>query len=181
MAAIRRVLMVSCLCEASTTATAALIADARHLCQASLEEALRGPDPTGLVHAADEVVRARADSSHGGVETHELNLRSVVYFTVLERVGAALGPAFRTLVIPGELVADAEYNPAPVPYPTVRPSGGGACHAYAYQRGGEYLLLLQRSPVRGLTPYWAPLKPTNEQLRGPQDPWLAWVRARRPR
>ena len=27
-----------------------------------------------------------------------------------------------------------------------------------------------------LTPYWAPLAAVNEQVRGGQDPWVAWVR-----
>ena len=27
-----------------------------------------------------------------------------------------------------------------------------------------------------MTPYWQSLAPTNEQVRGPDDPWVAWVR-----
>lgn len=45
----------------------------------------------------------------------------------------------------------------------------------------EYLLMLKRpaqsqgdGTAAGLTPYWAPLSPVNEQLgRGEDDPWLA--------
>jgi hypothetical protein len=39
------------------------------------------------------------------------------------------------------------------------------------------LMLVEEGPGI-LTPYWAPLLPTNEQLHGPDDPWLAWVRTR---
>jgi hypothetical protein len=67
-------------------------------------------------------------------------------------------------------------NPSPVPYGTVKPSGlRGACFAETYQKNGEYLLLLKR--VDGvLTPYWAPLSATNEQIVGPQDKWVVWVK-----
>jgi hypothetical protein len=27
----------------------------------------------------------------------------------------------------------------------------------------------------GLTPYWMPLRPTNEQVFGSDDPWVRWV------
>jgi hypothetical protein len=30
--------------------------------------------------------------------------------------------------------------------------------------------------VSRYTPYWAPLQPVNEQIRGESDPWFAWVR-----
>ena len=53
----------------------------------------------------------------------------------------------------------------------------GPCFAYEYRLGAEYLFLLNR--VDGsdvLTPYWIALGPTNEQIRGPEDPWVRWVR-----
>jgi hypothetical protein len=45
-----------------------------------------------------------------------------------------------------------------------------------YRRGAEYLLLLTREQAGELTPYWSPLAPTNEQVSGPDDPWIQWVK-----
>lgn len=52
-----------------------------------------------------------------------------------------------------------------------RVPGCGTCFAQNYEDGAEYLLLL-----KGGTPYWAPLSPTNEEVSGPDDPWVVWVR-----
>jgi hypothetical protein len=72
-----------------------------------------------------------------------------------------------------------DFNPAPVPYPAVRPAGQrGSCFAEEYRRGGEFLLLLKRTAGH-LTPYWAALAPTNEQIRGADDRWVRWVREAR--
>jgi hypothetical protein len=55
--------------------------------------------------------------------------------------------------------------------------GGGDCIAGTYRPGAEYLLLLgHRGPGEDLNPYWAVLAPTNEQIRGADDPWVRWVR-----
>jgi len=77
-------------------------------------------------------------------------------------------------------------NDTKVPYSFVRPGGrGGNCFALEYRPGAEYLLFLRAGDVPAyaqqlmLTPYWAPLSPTNEQLLGgADDPWVVWVRAR---
>jgi hypothetical protein len=73
-----------------------------------------------------------------------------------------------------------DYNPGPVPY-VYRRNGdvGGSCYVYSYKPGAEYLLFLDRFDW-GLTPYHSIFSPTNEQLRGPDDPWLRWVRDRIP-
>lgn len=43
--------------------------------------------------------------------------------------------------------------------------------------GAEYLFLLNRvDRMDGLIPYWIALGPTNEQIRGADDPWVRWVR-----
>jgi len=55
--------------------------------------------------------------------------------------------------------------------------------ALEYRIGAEYLLLLRHggpapADAEGneLTPYWAPLSPTNEQLfGGVSDAWFVWV------
>jgi hypothetical protein len=77
----------------------------------------------------------------------------------------------------GVLVEQEDLRDGPIPYQMVRPAGQrGNCFATEYRPGAEYLLLLSRSDRAGLTPYWAPLAPLNEQIRGPDDPWVAWVR-----
>jgi hypothetical protein len=81
-----------------------------------------------------------------------------------------------TAEVSGTLANHPDMNNLPVPYGMVRPGGrGGGCFALSYQRDGEYLLFLKR--VNGkLTPYWAALGATNEQITGADDPWVAWVR-----
>ena len=112
-----------------------------------------------------------------------------VAFRVLEVLAApprdtALRPAGR-LVLAGLLTRDhdhytdrdAYYSEAPVP----RREGRGApvCDApLGYRAGRDYLLLLDREPATGrYTPYGRVYDPTNERVRGPNDPWLRWVRA----
>ena len=83
------------------------------------------------------------------------------------------------LVLPGILVDRDDFNPNPVPYTIVRPSGQrGDCAEKDYRAGAEYLFILRPSRVDGsLTPYWRSLAPFNEQVRGADDPWVEWVRA----
>jgi len=64
-------------------------------------------------------------------------------------------------------------NRYPVPYPIS--DTGGSCYSDWYKRGAEYLLILFRQPGGGYSARSA-LAPLNEQLRGPDDPWLRWVR-----
>jgi hypothetical protein len=73
-------------------------------------------------------------------------------------------------------------NDEPVPYTFVRRGGRhGNCFALGYRLGAQYLLLLKRAehPAYAqrseLTPYWAPLAATNEQVFGQADRWLRWV------
>lgn len=131
-----------------------------------------------LIADATVIVRARAVAvdtiSKRGGDRPPLGVR----FDVLEVLkGGASIP--RALIIkPAELTEQDEFNPRPVPYATVRPSGlRGSCFATAYRRGAQYLLFLRASDDGTLSPYWAPLAPTNEELREPGDPWLLWVRA----
>src|SRR3954469_6034022 len=81
------------------------------------------------------------------------------------------------LLLTGTLVDADNFDPLPVPYGSVRPTGlSGACFTYDYRVGSTCLLLLKQSRTGALTPYWAALQPVNEQLRGDGDPWLLWVR-----
>jgi hypothetical protein len=82
------------------------------------------------------------------------------------------------LVFSGDIVEHSDFNHESVPYQMVRPSGQrGECYASEYRIDGEYLFLLKENQGV-LTPYWAPLAPTNEEIRGQQDPWVTWVRNR---
>ena len=85
------------------------------------------------------------------------------------------GPLTQTeLTDEGYFVDEDGFNTLSVPYQLVR-RAGGSCFATSYRRGAEYLFLLKRRGDR-LTPYSVPLGPTNEQIRGDDDPWLQWVR-----
>jgi hypothetical protein len=100
---------------------------------------------------------------------------SEVSFVVTERLrGTGIAD---TLVLSGILVENDDFNSGPVPYTTVRRAGQrGDCFAEDYRVGAEYLFILREFQPGALTPYWKPLAPLNEQLRGPDDPWLLWVR-----
>jgi hypothetical protein len=70
----------------------------------------------------------------------------------------------------------------PCRYDFIRPGGRrGNCYTLAYRVGAEYLLPLRHgepsdAAQNQLTPYWAPLSPTNEQLFGGASyAWLVWV------
>jgi hypothetical protein len=84
----------------------------------------------------------------------------------------------RDLAFPGILAEGPDFNPGSIPYQIVRSSGQrGECHAMEYRIDGQYLFLLRENQGI-LTPYWAPLAPTNEEVRGEEDPWVSWVRDR---
>jgi hypothetical protein len=127
-----------------------------------------------LVRRAEVVVRARA------VEYRELPERRgsppiYVRFEVLEHLHGSGAPA--DLWVWGGFAAHDDFNDHPAPYLYSRPdSRSGACYAYSYREGGEYLLLLRPDFVGALSPYWAASAPTNEQVRGASDPWVVWVR-----
>jgi len=145
------------------------------------DDGTRGPSISGPTIRAEELVRGtpvivRATAVRQVSRPGEQRSRMV--FRVVE-------------VLKGEEVADSidfagyvhdadDYNAGPVPYAHRRNGNiGGSCHAYSYKPGAEYLLFLGRFRW-GLTPYHSIFSPTNEQLRGPEDPWLKWVRARIP-
>ncbi|MBP6444776.1 MAG: hypothetical protein KA267_12185 [Gemmatimonadales bacterium] len=141
-----------------------------------------GYDPVPLVASARVILRARADSATAAPRSARAGPgpRGGVQFTVLEVIdsGGLTIPA--TLRLLGQLSDNPDFNTRPVPYRLVRGDGlRGACNAYTYQRGGEFLFLLQGDTVDALHPYWTGLKPTNEQVRGAADPWVTWVRTTR--
>ncbi len=79
------------------------------------------------------------------------------------------------VTVPGQ-IRDYPSDPARrPPYEQIdcvgRAPGCASCFAQRYKDGAQYLLLL-----KGGTPYWAPLSPTNEEVSGPDDPWVVWVK-----
>jgi len=81
------------------------------------------------------------------------------------------------IVLNGYLTDRDDFNDVPLPYRFVRPGGrAGSCFANSYKEGAQFLLFLKRSGA-GYTTNISALGPTNEQLQGPQDLWLKWVKA----
>lgn len=165
---------------------AALARDAR-ACRIRGHER-RGTDPAWpgyLVDSATAIARVHAIRVTGG--TPEGARRwggedGEVTFAVDEWLRPGHGGRPDTLHVQGAAAADGDdYNPGPVPYRAVRPAGQrGSCYARRYRPRAEYLLLLRPDPDRpgALTPYWSPLAPVSEQVRGASDPWVTWVRDR---
>jgi ankyrin repeat protein len=80
----------------------------------------------------------------------------------------------KTVTIFGVTARYYGHNDGAPPYDIVRPGGrGGSCHADDYKPGGQFLLFLKGGDV-----YWAALAATNEEVSGPNDPWVVWVRER---
>ena len=127
-----------------------------------------------FVDSAEVVVRVLASDSTE-VEEWRGHTSPAVRFLILEKLRGAAADSM--IVLPERFVDRDDFNPLPVPYQMVRPSGQqGSCFTRDYRRNREYLLLLRT--VRGrLTNEWRPLAPFNEQVQGPNDEWVRWVRA----
>lgn len=142
------------------------------------------PPPTEsakeVVRTADVIVRVVAVRHRTGAAADSLGLEHGDFigwldFQVVEVLKGKNVPAM--LYIRGYLMESDDFNSGPLPYRFMRSNAyGGGCYAYGHRRGGEFLLLLRNVSGR-LTPYYASA-PTNEQVRGADDPWLGWVRAR---
>jgi hypothetical protein len=133
----------------------------------------------GPVHGAHAIVRARADRVDSAyVAAFPLNRFVGVSFRVLEVVAADSTPP-STFTFPGRLTDGDEFPSGPVPYlwPS-RDGPNGACYAFDYRLGGEYLFLMDKRNGQW-TSQTTPLAPLNEQIRGATDPWVDWVRAER--
>ena len=125
-----------------------------------------------------ERVEANVDSATRIVRVRAVAADSVAHTMSFEPLEWIRGTAStERLVLPGTAVDEDDFNTRPVPYRTVRPSGQRrSCNTEEYRIGAQYLLLLRDGT--GFSPlYWWPLGPVNEQLRGDNDLWLAWVRA----
>jgi hypothetical protein len=131
--------------------------------------------PQTLVAEADVIVRVRAVEEQP-VDGSFPPFDKTVNFIILEQLKGK-DRLFDLRGVTGTLLDRSDFNDRPVPYDFVRRGGrAGSCYARSYQKGGEYLLLL-KSVEETLTPYWAPLSATNEQVTGADDTWVAWVRA----
>ena len=140
------------------------------------------PPASVLVDRAEVIARVRAEglSDIPGRPGTMAGSKTQVWFTVREVLKGRLPSS--TIEFNGTLDDRDDQNGRPVPYDHVRPSGSGSCFALTYRIGSEYLLFLRRgehpsfAQPDDLTPYWAALGPTNEQLfGGTADPWLVWV------
>lgn len=139
------------------------------------------PDPEPMVEQADVIVRARAAGYHvpppedGELWDDDLEMVSRIRFEVLEILKGDGVPGH--LDLSGTLTDRDDPNDHPPPYEFVRPAGRrGNCWAYEYRRGGEFLLLLHHRGDGKLTVDWYALGAVNEQIEGPLDPWVMWVR-----
>jgi hypothetical protein len=147
---------------------------------------IEGPPgtPQDLIRQADVILHVRADgpSDEPGKDTAGALGASPtqVRFTVLSVLKGSF--ASESLQFNGHLDARDDRNDESVPYRFIRPGGRkGNCFALGYRQGGQYLLMMRRTGHRAyaqpndLTPYWMPLRPTNEQVLGSDDPWVRWV------
>ena len=145
----------------------------------------------GMVSGAEVIVRAIAADS-ALAEPPQLPQGHILWPSYAHRIDFRTTEVLRgpwpdsVFALPGTVVDQDDFNADPVPYRMVRPSGRrGSCYSTEYRIGGEYLLLLRPlrpdSPVRDhfpMTVWWMALGPTNEQIRGADDPWVQWVRDR---
>jgi hypothetical protein len=98
---------------------------------------------------------------------------STIEFRVEDKLSGKSVPD--TLVLNGYLSEKDDFNELPVPYMFVRPGGrSGSCFANTYKEGAQFLLFLKKTEDV-YTSNISALGPTNEELHGNDDPWLAWV------
>jgi hypothetical protein len=147
-----------------------------------------GPLPSveRLIADAEVIARVRAEdlSATPGRPGTMAGSPTQVRFAIIELLKGQL--ASSTIEFNGSLTDRDDRNDRAVPYDFIRPGGRrGNCFALAYRPGAEYLMLLRRgehplyAQPNDLTPYWAPLSPTNEQLiDGASDAWFVWVSQR---
>ena len=131
---------------------------------------------TALLKSIDQVIRESETVVRAQVVASEPRWRTDpgrITLRVLEVLKGSYDRPFVT--VPGQ-IRDYRSDPGRrPPYEQIdcvgRVPGCGDCFARGYKDGAQYLLLL-----KGGTPYWAPLSPTNEEVFGPDDPWVVWVK-----
>ena len=144
------------------------------LARCSVRELRQWPDRRWRV----ERIEQKVDSATRIVRVRAVSADSLAATVTFQPIEWLRGTAASTLALPGVAVERDDLNAGPVPYQMVRSAGQrGDCFAREYRLGAEYLLLLSDREGRHPLQWW-PLGPVNEQLRGDDDPWLAWVRSR---
>jgi hypothetical protein len=142
------------------------------------------PPAAELVRLAEVIVRARAEAVSREPGRNSPGSLAASPSQIEFRILAVLKGTFPSerITFNGRFVLRDEPNQGLVPYAAVRHSGDSSCFAVDHRQRAEYLLFLKRAshpayaqPDR-LTPYWAPLTPSNEQVFGAGDPWEQWVR-----
>lgn len=160
-----------------TIFTVAILSIPAHACSSASAEI----NPEVLIKNAEIIVRATA-TGYAGRPADSSQIRSIE-FRVEEILKGENVP--NTFLIGGFLTGEDDFNDGPIPYNGVRPMGRhGSCYARHYKQGAEFLLFLkrhnpsdERSMLWGeITPYWASMAATNEQLSSSADAWLLWVR-----
>jgi hypothetical protein len=131
-----------------------------------------------FVADANFIVIAKA-IGYGKFDAESINVygphKSTVRFKVIEVLAGS--SKVKSIELIGALSDTDDFNDGSVPYQMVRPNGRhGGCYAYHYHADALYLLILKKQDGQ-LTPYWDPLKPSNEQIRSATDPWVGWVKA----
>jgi hypothetical protein len=97
---------------------------------------------------------------------------SAIEMTVVEVVKGSFNG--KTIRVEGQTARYEGPNDGAPPYDFVRVGGRhGNCFASDYKAGGQFLLF-----IRGGNVHWSPLAATNEEVSGPKDPWVVWVRDR---
>ena len=121
-----------------------------------------------VIRQSEVILRAKVRFARAAASP----IQGRVTFDVLEVIKGIF--AGRHLTIAGRITdtpASRNRQPPHQQLDCMRAGGCGGCFAYDYRDGAEYLLML-----KGGTPYWAPLAPTNEEISGAQDPWVLWVK-----
>ena len=79
-----------------------------------------------------------------------LHYGEIEFHTIATIKGDAGMPPMKFI---GRFAPSDDFNEQTVPYRSVRPDGlKGACYAYSYREGANYLLFLRRTPEGKLTP-----------------------------
>jgi hypothetical protein len=134
--------------------------------------------PSVLVTRADVIVRATAlryvKTPREQMVELDFSSSGNIQFKVEEILKGERVPA--TLMIEGLLTVVDDFNDGLVPYHLVRRGRRHvSCEVYSYKKNAQFLLFLRKEEGK-LTPYWASMSPTNEQIRSPDDAWVKWVR-----
>lgn len=130
----------------------------------------RPPPSASVLVAESDAIYLAVAMRYATAPSSDTGANAMIQFQVLEILKGS--PRYH-LELEGMLSDRDDFNDQPdVPRRWLRPEGRrGSCFARTYKQGGTFLLIM-----RGGSPYWAALTPTNEQVTSPGDPWVAWVR-----